>query len=225
MRRVLCAVAVVAVATLGLSSGTASAGELKDVSWWWRGNSGPAPVPPPPNVPPGGILVAGAPDGATAITAVRYVLADGESNPRLTLKVSANGDQGGAQAVMAACLAGSAWGGSEQGGPWASHPNVACQASVQGVRDASGATWTFALAPLVVGNEVNVVVTPGQLTGTSVGSTFSIAFDPVSAGSWATTPGAPPASSDIAAPAPTPDAVSDSSTATVGSDLGGATTP
>src|SRR5205814_2111985 len=67
--RVACAAAVLLSAWC-LAGGRGSTADLHEVSWWWRGNTGPAPVPPPPTVPQGGLLVAGAPDGATAIAAV-----------------------------------------------------------------------------------------------------------------------------------------------------------
>ncbi len=222
----LLSAAIVLLTTLVVAGGTASAAELKESSWWWRGNTGPAPVPPPTAVAPGGLMVTGTPDGASAIAALHFVLGEGESTPSLTLTVADNGDQGGAQAVMAACLAGSAWAGSEQGGPWESKPNVACQAgSVQGVRAEDGKTWTFALAPLVVGRDVNIVITPGTIApGAPVGSTFSLTFNPPSSTSLATTPGSSASSSltpDAAAALPTAD--SQSSIAVPSVDLGTST--
>ena len=201
--RVACAAAVLLSAWC-LAGGRGSTADLHEVSWWWRGNTGPAPVPPPPTVPQGGLLVAGAPDGATAIAAVRYTLASGESNPVLTLNVADNGDQGGAQAVVAACVAGSAWAGSEQGGPWESKPNAACATgSVQGLRSGDGKTWTFALGPVVVAGEVNVVITPGTVApGAPVGSTFSVAFSAPSSASLATTPGGRSPEADLATTSP-----------------------
>lgn len=195
--RVAVAGAVVA-GTWWLTGGSADTAELTDASWWYRANAtlpavgaSPAPVPAPPTVPEGGLLVAGAPDGATAVAAVRYELAEGESNPTLTLTVAENGDQGGAGAVLGACVAGSAWGGGEVGGPWESKPNAACETgSVQGVRSEDGKTFSFGLAPLVVGREVNVVITPGTIAPDApVGSTFSLAFNPPTTAALATTPG------------------------------------
>jgi hypothetical protein len=167
------------------------AAELTDASWWWFGNQGPAPLPAPPTVPDGGLLVAGAADGAKAIAAVRFALAEDESNPVLTLTVADNGDQGGEGAVVGACVAGSAWGGGEKGGPWEAKPNAACSTgSVQGIRAEDGKSWTFGLAPIVVAGEVNVVITPGTVTPEApVGSTFSLAFAPPSTAALTTTPG------------------------------------
>jgi hypothetical protein len=185
-----------------IGGGQGSAAQLTDASWWWRGNMGPAPLPAPATVPADGLYVAGTPDGASAIAAVRYQLAVGESNPVLTLTVADNGAQGADAAVIGACVAGSAWGGGEQGGPWDAKPNAACQSgSVQGLPSADHTSWTFALAPLVVAGEVNVVITPGSIAAdTPVGSTFSIAFAPVTGASVATTPDA--GSSDAGAVPP-----------------------
>ena len=64
-RRVLLVGAFVAAVGL-LTAAPAGAAELTDAGWWWRLQDGPAPLPAPPTVPPGGLLVQGAPDGATA---------------------------------------------------------------------------------------------------------------------------------------------------------------
>jgi hypothetical protein len=183
-------------AWLSLFAGHGDAAALSDASWWWFGNQGPAPAPAPPNVPDGGLYVAGAPDSAKALAALRFTLEEGESNPVLTLAVAPNGDQGGDNAVLGACVAGSSWGGGEKGGPWDAKPNAACATgSVQGIRAADGLSWTFALAPLVVAGEVNVVLTPGNVAGSPVGSTFSLAFNPPTTASLATTPGSSSSSS------------------------------
>jgi hypothetical protein len=178
-------------------------------------------------VPEGGQLVAGTPDGASAIAALRFTLAPGESNPVLTLTVADNGDQGGAQAVIAACHAGSAWAGGENGGPWEAKPNAACDAgSVQGLASADGKTWTFALAPLVVDTEVNVVITPGTVApGAPVTSPFSLAFNRPNPAALVTTQGEVPseetaggASADSTEPATLGD-----TTTPAGVDFGAAT--
>ena len=188
--RALCAV-IALLASSWVLGAEGSAAELTDAGWWWFGNQGPAPLPAPPTVPAGGLLVAGSADGAKAIAAVRFELAEGESNPVLTLTVAENGDQGGEGAVLGACVAGSAWGGGENGGPWEAKPNAACSTgSVQGIRAEDGTSWTFGLAPLVVSGEVNVVITPGTVAPDApVGSTFSLAFAPPTTAALTTTPG------------------------------------
>ena len=201
MRRLRALCAVVALLSASWALGVdGNAAELTDASWWWFGNQGPVPAPAPPTVPAGGLLVAGAADGAKAIAAVRFTLADGEANPTLTLKVAENGDQGGNAAVLGACVAGSAWGGGENGGPWESKPNAACSSgSVQGIRSEDGTSWTFGLAPLVVAGEINVVITPGTVAPDApVGSTFSLAFAPPTTAALTTTPGDSASSSDLA---------------------------
>jgi hypothetical protein len=196
--RALCAV-VALVASSWVLGADGDAAELTDASWWWFGNQGPAPLPAPPTVPPGGLLVAGAADGAKAIAAVRFTLAEGESNPTLTLTVAENGDQGGEGAVLGACVAGSAWGGGENGGPWEAKPNAACSTgSVQGIRAEDGKSWTFGVAPLVVSGEVNVVITPGTVAPDApVGSSFSLAFAPPTTAALTTTPGESSSSSGL----------------------------
>ena len=170
-------------------NGGAGAADLEAYGWWWRGNTGPAPLPIPAAVPEGGILVGGAPDGATAVAAVRYALAGGESSPTLVLRVAE--DRGGDVAVIAACPAGSAWGGGERGGPWDAKPNAACElGSVNGQRDAAAGTWTFPIAPLVQSSVVDLVIVPGTISPEApVGSTFQIAFHPPDAGALVTSSG------------------------------------
>lgn len=219
---------VVLVAGWWAAGGRGEAAELNDASWWWRGNTGPAPLPRPPTVPEGGLLVAGAPDGATAVAAVRYTLADGETSPILTLRVAENGDQGGQGAVIGACASGSAWAGGEQGGNWDAKPNAACGASVQGLRSEDGLTWTFALEPLVTGTEVNVILTPGTVAPDSpVGSTFSLAFLRPDADALATTQGeaTAPDGGDFVPDAAVDEVLEDLATGAldVGADTGGLT--
>lgn len=197
MRRVRLALGAALVATaavVGLLPSGADAATLAQVGWWWRVNDGalPATIPAPPSVPKGGLYVAGAPDGATAIAALHFDLAEDETASTLTLKVAENGDQGGDTALLAACLTGSAWQPAE-GGQWASKPFPACaEGSVNGVRGDDGTTWTFALAPLASDGIVDVTLVPGvdpsRPEGAN-GSAFQLAFEPPTAASLATTTG------------------------------------
>lgn len=194
LRLALGAALVVTAAVVGLLPSGADAATLAQAGWWWRVNDGalPATVPTPPMVPKGGLYVAGAPDGATAIAALHFDLAEGETAPVLTLKVAENGDQGGDTALLAACLTGSAWQPAE-GGTWTSKPFPACaEGSVNGVRAEDGSTWTFALAPLASDGIVDVTLVPGvdpsRPEGAN-GSSFQLAFEPPTAASLATTTG------------------------------------
>lgn len=180
-RAITGAVLIASGLTLGSGAGLADATTLTQAGWWWRVNDPalPATVPAPPTVPEGGLMVAGSIDGATAIAALHFDLDEGETAPVLTLTVADNGDQGGATAILAACLTGSAW-QAETAGAWANKPFPACdEGSVTGVRSDDGATWTFALAPLVSDSMVDVTLVPGsdptRPAGTG-GSVFQLVF-------------------------------------------------
>ena len=190
----------VALALTPLLAAPVGAAPPSAAGWWWRAQTGlVAAVPPPPNVPAGGLMVAGAPDGATAVSALRFELAEGEGSPVLTLRVA--DDVGGATAEMAACPTGAPW-SPALAGTWDEKPTAACsRGSVQGVRSEDGATWTFALAPLLVGTVLDVVVVPAER------SVFQLAFDPPSQDALATAEGAAPspAAEDSPALAPRPE--------------------
>lgn len=185
---VLAAVVVLALPT------TAGASSLAKTGWWWRVNDGSAPVtvPPPPNVPTGGLMVAGAPDGATAIAALRFDLGEDETSPVLTLTVADNGDQGSDTAILAACVTGSAWDPASPG-LWSAKPYPACDlGSVNGIRSDDKKSWTFALAPLTSDGIVDVTLVPGvdaSAPAGANGSTFQLAFNPPTTTSLATTRG------------------------------------
>lgn len=194
-----------AAAAVVLVPSGAEAGTLAQAGWWWRVNDGlPASPPAPPMVPEGGLMVGGAPDGATAIAALHFDLADGEGSPLLTLQVAENGDQGGETALLAACLTGSAW-QPASAGAWTSKPFPACaEGSVNGVRAEDGKSWTFALTPLLSDGVVDVTLVPGTdpaLPPGANGSTFQLVFAPPTAASLTTSTGGGSAfSSDFGAP-------------------------
>lgn len=193
-RRLLGASFLAGAVALLLLPARAEATTLTQSGWWWRVNDGSLPVAPPapPQVPEGGLMVAGAPDGATAIAALHFELADDETSPVLTLAVAENGDQGGESAVLAACLTGSAW-QPAAAGSWTAKPFPACaEGSVAGVRAPDGKTWTFALAPLLSDGIVDVTLVPGidpDLPEGANGSSFQLAFTAPTAASLATTKG------------------------------------
>lgn len=227
LRAVSGAALLVGGALLGLTPSPADATSLTQAGWWWRVNDGtlPAALPAPPTVPEGGLMVAGAPDGATAIAALHFELEEGEGAPVLTLQVAENGDQGGEQAVLAACLTGSAW-QPEQAGSWLNKPFPACdQASVTGVRADDGTTWTFAVAPLLSDGIVDLILVPGvdpQLPAGANGSTFQVVFEAPTAASLATSSGAGPSPTldlDPSGFAPTAPADSFAAPAFAGGDL------
>lgn len=186
------AVFLLTAGVLAHLAGIAGAATLTQAGWWWRVNDGaaPAPLPAPPTVPEGGLMVAGAPDGATAIAALHFELTDDETAPVLTLAVADNGDQGGDGALLAACLTGSAW-QPANGGAWTNKPFPACaEGSVNGLRADDGKTWTFALAPLLSDGILDITLVPGvdpTLPEGANGSVFQLVFDAPSTASLATT--------------------------------------
>ena len=188
----------------------AGAAELADSGWWYvrPGLSGQ-----PPNVPEGGLYLAGTPDGAISVAALRFTVGEDETEPELTLKASQAGapEEGeeppvpvpaGAapappaesQPVILACQAGSGWTGEEAGSADAA-PKVACGAgSVPGEAAADG-TWTWDLSKLQVKTTVDIILVAGKVKdlpeGTN-GSTFQLAFEKPSSASLATIEGAAP---------------------------------
>ena len=88
MLRLVAAFLLVAGSALVAFGAPAGAGDLADSGWWYVR---PGVTGQPPTVPAGGLYVAGAPDGAIAIAAVRYTLAEDETEPKLTLQVAAPG--------------------------------------------------------------------------------------------------------------------------------------
>ena len=186
---------LLAAAALALLPNPAAAATLTQAGWWWRVNDALVPATiPQPLVPEGGLMVAGAPDGATSIAALHFDLADDEASPVLTLAVAENGDQGGDGAILAACVTGSAW-QPESGGAWINKPFPACdQGSVAGVRAADGTTWSFALAPLLSDGILDVMLVPGRdpaLPAGLDGSTFQIVFTAPSSTSLRVSTGTP----------------------------------
>lgn len=165
-------------------AGAQDAASLDDSGWWARTNQDPLlGQASGADVTPGQLLVEGAPEGATAIAALRATLPADTGSPVLTLKVASQ--LGGDTAILLACQAGSGWTGAHAG-PWGAKPNPDCAQSVQGVPSDDGAEWTFALGPLQFGDQLNIVLTPGVDPALPDGlnrSAFRIVFDRVGAGS------------------------------------------
>lgn len=161
-------------------SGPVGAASPAASGWWWRPQAGAGGIliPNPPSVPPDGLSVGGAPDGPSAIAAVRYALLRGESPVKLTLLTS--GETGGEAAAITACPAGSPW-EAAQAGKWESRPSSACGlVAANGVRSTDGKTWTFNIAsfPPTVPGFADIVLVPGTVsTGAGpVTPTFQVAF-------------------------------------------------
>lgn len=165
-------------------AGAQDAASLDDSGWWARTNQDPLLSPAAgPDVTPGQLAVEGAPEGATAIAALRATLPADAGSPVLTLGVVS--ELGADGAILLACQAGSGWTGAHAG-PWAAKPNPDCAQSVQGIASDDGSEWTFALGPLQFGDQLNIVLTPGVDPARPAGldgSAFRIVFERPSAAS------------------------------------------
>lgn len=187
-------VAVVAIAAGAVLSWVppASAVTVDGAGWWWRTNTTTVPVEVPPRTDVGTdqLLVEGEPEGATAVAAVRFKLAEGESSPILTLTPTPDSVVP-PTAVVQACRVGSAW-TPAQGGKWERKPIADCFASVQGILSEAG-TITFALTPLQSGTDLEVVIVPGldpnAVNDNAKYSAFSLKFTTPTAADLKTTTG------------------------------------
>jgi hypothetical protein len=157
----------------------ASAVTVDASGWWWRANDSALPVDVPPRADVGTdqLLVEGEPEGATAVAAVRFTLAEGETSPILTLTPTQDSVLP-PEAVVLACRVGSSW-EPAQGGKWQRKPIPDCFSSVQGI-PSDGGTLTFALTPLQSGTTLEIVIAPG-VNPTAVNdnarfSSFSLKF-------------------------------------------------
>lgn len=191
----------------------ATAATHEDHGWWWRAQTGllGADLPPPPDVPEDGLLVERAPDGATAVSALRFRLTEGESDPVLTLTVASGRSSGAAIAACQTVRAG--WSG-DHGGRWDAVPRWDCeQGRVDGEVSEDGSTWTWSLAPLVREDGVLSVM---LVDATS--TPFHVAFEPPSAASLSTTT-APPPPPTVPDPDPGPPPAQEPSSASSGSSV------
>lgn len=177
MRRAIVAIAVAAISA-GVVAPSAGAATKDAHGWWWRAQSGLLGTAiPPPGVPEDGLAVETLPDGPTAISAVRYLLDKGESQPVLELKVA---DQQGEIAIQA-CTATQHW-SSDHGGPWDERPTYDCGSAVEGEPSKDGATWRWELSSLLEKRRLNVVLVPAPGSG-------RVTFEPPDDGSLQTRSG------------------------------------
>lgn len=163
------------------SAGSVGAASPAASGWWWRPQAGAGGIliPNPPSVPADGLAVGGAPDGPSAIAAVRYALLSDETPIKLTLMTS--GETGGEAAVITACPAGGPW-EPAQTGKWENRPQAACgYGYANGVRSTDGKTWTFNIEafPPTVPGFADIVFVPGTVStpAGAVMPTFQISFN------------------------------------------------
>lgn len=181
----------------------------------------PGTVPAGATVPDGHLLVEGGPEGATAVAAMRWRLATGESGPSLTLPI-ARGSTISPESTVLACRSATEWEPPEAApGPWDSKPVVDGAACVNGIIAEDLSSISFGLQPLVSGDLLDVVLAPGRQPPVEVppgapeppldvdGSTFRLVLETPSADALQVVAGSgfePGAGDRVVTPPPTPDA-------------------
>lgn len=186
-------VAVVAALVWSVTGlGTAGAsGELADIGWWSRN--------PLSSAPDGGFAVGAAPDGPTAVAALRIDLGDGVET--LVLDVSPTTDLS-ALASLEVCVGDDGW-TAESKGAFDDAPTTSCAgAAVPFARAGEG--WRADVSSLVQGSSgsVSIAVVP---TAGSGAVPFEVSFADARAlatGARAASP--PPPSSGGSSPSPSP---------------------
>ena len=166
-------------AVVAVAAGAAVPAEAASLlqSAWWTSNP-QLPVPVPADIPgragPGQLEVAANATGATSVTAIRFLLGEGESPTSIRMVVVSGT---GATAAIVACPTAEAWVPAE-GGSLASAPGAACErARSTGVASADGGSWSFPLGPsFVADGAVDLVFTPGTLESTGQAPTFAVVF-------------------------------------------------
>lgn len=179
MRPAIGLLAAAAVAVLAAPGAAGAADRVTHLAsnFWWAGEQSPALLPAPPTVPPGGLWVSSDPTGAQAVSAVRFVLAAGQTNPVLALQVSSAQPASTVASGIVACPTTSNWSAGPGPGAWNARPTADCSvAQVSGVLSTDGHTLSFQLSKLAVAGVANVVLEP---LGTP---TFDATFEPVVAG-------------------------------------------
>lgn len=128
----------------------------------------PVPAPETPTVPAGAaagdgqLVVESTPEGAVAIAAIRWELGEGDASPSLTLPIDP-GSTLNPQSIVLACRAAAPWSSPDTGvGTWNAKPLVDGSVCVNGVIADDLSTVGFGLQPLVSGNRLDVVLTPGK---------------------------------------------------------------
>jgi hypothetical protein len=164
------------VAATQLFTTAAVAAELPKgaAGYWWIAQPDSGGVPAPSSVPPGGLYVASAATGSTAVSAVRFVLPPGATATRLTLKVASD-QQVDAVAVDAYPATKSWKPGDAQ--PWSQQPTYDTKATpVHGALQSNGTTLIFNLPPTTVAGVLDLVLVPAP--GSTLPPTFDLALEP-----------------------------------------------
>ena len=136
---------------------------------WWQGQAAAGTSPNPPQLPAGGLWVSGTAAGPSAISAMRFTLDAGDSNPVVTLAVAnaatapaSPAGTGPPQVVV--CAATASWKPTDHGSPgaWTDRPTYDCarQAVVSFAADGKSATLDLG-AFAASASTIDVVLLPG----------------------------------------------------------------
>lgn len=184
-------VAAAALVWVGVGAGTATAAEVVEVGWWSRN--------PLSSAPEGGFAVGAAPDGPSAVAAVRIDLAGGVDT--LVLDVVPTTDAGSLGSLQV-CIGPDNWTAAARGA-LDDAPATTCEADPVPFGPA-GERWRADASSLVQGSsgEVTLVVVPAPGTGTVP---FEVGFERPSLATTGAAPApTPPGGGPGAAPDPTP---------------------
>lgn len=172
-----------AMVALGALPVAATSAATNEAAGWWSRTSSPAPLDPTAaKVEEGQLLVEGGPGGATAITALRWVLDEGEADPTLTL-VPLEGSVVPPELALRACAATKPW-DEAAGGSFDDAPTYDCATAADATVAEDGSSVELALAPLLKGTSLDVVLVPGDAT-----PPFSLKLDRAAAATLTTTAG------------------------------------
>lgn len=184
---------VTTVLCLDIGTAGVAHAEPPALQGWWTITG---PEAHPPDVPADGLAVQGAAASPTAVAALSYPVPDRALAVTLTVTVA---PQSGSvpNSTISACPLVAADFVPVQGGALAEAPAWDCAAPVTGTPGVTGATYTFAVAPLVRNGRLAVALLGGSVADRVVFSR------PGSSSLDVTTSHLPPAAPEPEAPAPT----------------------
>jgi hypothetical protein len=138
------------------AQGEGEAATITETGWWTRR--------PSPSAPAGGFEVANAPDGPLSVAALRILIEPGDLTQAILVLKEASG-LGQDAAGIKVCLTTATW-TAANGGPLSAAPRGDCNRSIDLKRDATTATWSAELLPLLSGQKgtASIVVVPGPDT-------------------------------------------------------------
>lgn len=159
--------------SVGLFAASAAhAVDKLDTGVWWRDQTGAAALPSPPQVPAGGLWVSSDPTGPSAISAIRFTIADSEGFPKLSLRVAKLTAQPGTPVTsdavpIRACVVTHDWTTPATfPGTWSSRPSYDCtKGSSPGQLSPDLSAVVFDLTVLPAAHSYDLVIVPGPAIG------------------------------------------------------------